>query len=410
MAEAEQNSGKIPVTILTGFLGSGKTTLLNWILSADHKKKLAVIENEFGETGVDEEVLVAREHADEIMIEVKNGCICCTVRGDLVESLSKIWDQTNKIGKPLDGVIIETTGLADPAPVCQSFFVEEKIASKFEIDAVLTVVDAKHIIQHLDEVKPKDVENEAVEQLAFADRIMINKIDLLNGDDAELEKIKGRIKKINKYAEIMCTQFTKEPPKMEQLLGLQAFNLDRVVEMDGNFLNEDEEHVHDDRVTSVGFVLDETQQINLFKLQNYIGFLLQKHNEDLFRYKGVIAVRGQDRKYVFQGVHMLFGGDFAADWGDAPRKSVFCFIGKNLKKMDLKAGFMECIAQDLRFKVGQKVKANVAQGFTNGEIVKLWDQGNAYRVRLCTGIEVWAPIDDDRFIKNAEQEKRKRKN
>jgi len=343
------------------------------------------------------------------MIEVKNGCICCTVRGDLVESLSKIWDSTNGAGKPLDGVIIETTGLADPAPVCQSFFVEEKIAKKFEIDAVLTVVDAKHIIQHLDEVKPKDVENEAVEQLAFADRIMINKIDLLE-DDAELEKIKSRIKEINKYAEIMETQFTKEPPKMEQLLGLQAFNLDRVVDMDENFLNEDEEHVHDDRVTSVGFVLDETQQINLFKLQNYIGFLLQQHNEDLFRYKGVIAVRGQDKKYVFQGVHMLFGGDFAAEWGDAPRKSVFCFIGKNLKKMDLKKGFMECVAQDLRFKVGQKVRANVAQGFTAGNIVKLWDQGNAYRVRLCTGIEVWAPIDDDRFIKNAEQEKRKRKN
>jgi G3E family GTPase len=397
MAEAQNNNGKIPVTILTGFLGSGKTTLLNWILSADHKKKLAVIENEFGETGVDEEVLVAREHSDEIMIEVKNGCICCTVRGDLVESLSKLYAKTNAVGKPLDGVIIETTGLADPAPVCQSFFVEKKIADKFEIDAVLTVVDAKHIIQHLNEVKPKDCENEAEEQLAFADKIMLNKIDLVP-EEKDLQAIEERIKSINKYAKIFRTQFSKEAPKMDQLLGLKAFDLDRVVEMDEGFLDEDAEHVHDDRVSSVGFVLDENQQINLFKLQNYISYLLQKHNEDLFRYKGVIAVKGQDQKYVFQGVHMLFGGDFAAPWGDQPRKSVFCFIGKNLKTMDLKKGFMNCIAQDLRFKIGQKVKANVANGFTPGQVVKLWDQGNAYRVRLCTGIEVWAPIDDDRFI------------
>jgi len=397
MAEAQAKNKKIPVTILTGFLGSGKTTLLNWILSADHKKKLAVIENEFGETGVDEQVLVAREHADEIMIEVKNGCICCTVRGDLVESLGKIWEKTNGAGKPLDGVIIETTGLADPAPVCQSFFVEKSIADKFQIDAVLTVVDAKHIIQHLDEEKPKDVENEAVEQIAFADRIMVNKIDLVP-DEAKLQEIEKRIKGINKYARIIRTQFSEKAPKMSDLLGLNAFDLDRVVEMDENFLNEDEEHVHDQRVSSVGFVLDENQQINLFQLQNYISVLLQTYNEELFRYKGVIAIKGQDEKYVFQGVHMLFGGDFAAKWGDEPRKSVFCFIGKNLKKMNLKEGFMKCIAKELRFKVGQKVKANVAQGFTPGKVVKLWDQGNAYRVRLCTGVEVWAPIDDERFI------------
>jgi len=398
MAEADNKKGKIPVTILTGFLGSGKTTLLNWILKANHGKKLAVIENEFGETGVDEEVLVAREHADEIMIEVKNGCICCTVRGDLVESLAKIYKQTNGAGKPLDGVIIETTGLADPAPVCQSFFVEEAIASKFEIDAVVTVVDAKHIIQHLNEVKPKDVENEAVEQVAFADRIMLNKIDLVP-QEAKLLEIEGRIKAINKYAHIVRTKFKEEAPSMDQILGLKAFNLDRVVEMDAEFLKEDAEHVHDDRVSSVGFVLDENQQINLFQLQNFISYLLQTHNEDLFRYKGVIAVKGRDKKYVFQGVHMLFGGDFAAEWGDAERKSVFCFIGKNLKKMDLKKGFMQCIAKELTYPIGAQVLANVAAGFTPGTVIKHWDQGNAYRVQLCTGIEVWAPIDDVRFIK-----------
>lgn len=397
MADSENEAPKIPVTILTGFLGSGKTTLLNWILSADHGKKLAVIENEFGETGVDEEVLVAREHSEEIVVEVKNGCICCTVRGDLVESLSAIYKKTK--GK-LDGVIIETTGLADPAPVCQSFFIEDAISNHYEIDAVLTVVDAKHIIQHLDEEKPKDVENEAVEQVAFADRILVNKIDLID-DPSYLDEVERRIKMINKYADIQRTQFKTTPPDMKSILGLKAFNLDRVTEMEPEFLNGDEEHVHDQRVSSIGFVLEANQQIELFKLQDWISTLIRDFNQDLFRYKGVIAVKGREKKFVFQGVHMLFGGDFAAEWGDQERKSVFCFIGKNLDKMGIKEGFMNCIAKPLRFEVGTKVEANIAQGFSEGRILKQWDEGNAYRIRLNVGVEVWAPIDDDRFVRLA---------
>jgi len=394
MADANEPK-KIPVTILTGFLGSGKTTLLNHILGADHGKKLAVIENEFGETGVDEEVLVAREHSQEIVVEVKNGCICCTVRGDLVESLSAIYKKTQ--GK-LDGVIIETTGLADPAPVCQSFFIEDEISKHYEIDAVLTVVDAKHIIQHLDEEKPKGVENEAVEQVAFADRILVNKIDLIE-DPAYLDEVEKRIKMINKYADIQRTQFKNQPPEMDEILGLEAFNLERVTEMEPEFLNGDEEHVHDQRVSSIGFVLEANQQIELYKLQDWISTLIRDFNQDLFRYKGVIAVKGRDKKFVFQGVHMLFGGDFAAEWGDQERKSVFCFIGKNLDKMDIKENFMKCIAKDLRFPVGTKVEANIAQGFSKGTIIKQWDAGNAYRVRLDMGVEVWAPVDDDRFVR-----------
>jgi len=395
MADSENEAPKIPVTILTGFLGSGKTTLLNWILSAKHGKKLAVIENEFGETGVDEEVLVAREHSEEIVVEVKNGCICCTVRGDLVESLSTIYKKTK--GK-LDGVIIETTGLADPAPVCQSFFIEDEISKYYEIDAVLTVVDAKHIIQHLDEEKPKDVENEAVEQVAFADRILVNKIDLIE-DPTYLDEVERRIKMINKYADIQRTQFKAEAPEMNTILGLKAFNLERVTEMEPEFLNGDEEHVHDQRVSSIGFVLEANQQIELFKLQDWISTLIRDFNQDLFRYKGVIAVKGREKKFVFQGVHMLFGGDFAAEWGDQERKSVFCFIGKNLDKMGIKEGFMNCIAKPLRFEVGTKVEANIAQGFSEGRILKQWDEGNAYRIRLNVGVEVWAPIDDDRFVR-----------
>lgn len=312
-----------------------------------------------------------------------------------MKSLDNIYKKTK--GK-LDGVIIETTGLADPAPVCQSFFVEESISSNFEIDAVLTVCDAKHIIQHLDEEKPKDVENEAVEQVAFADRILLNKIDLIE-DPSKLDEIEKRIKQINKYADIQRTQFATKAPEMDSILGLKAFNLDRVVEMDENFLNEDEEHVHDQRVSSIGFVLEADQQIELFKLQDWISTLIQNFNMDLFRYKGVIAVKGRDKKFVFQGVHMLFGGDFAAEWRDQERKSVFCFIGKNLDKMNIKEGFMNCIAKPLRFEVETKVEANVHQGFQPGRIIKQWDEGNAYRIRLDVGVEVWAPIDDDRFVR-----------
>jgi len=389
-----QSKSKIPVTILTGFLGSGKTTLLNHILSADHGKKLAVIENEFGETGVDEEVLLAREHSEEVVVEVKNGCICCTVRGDLVDALGNIYKKTK--GK-LDGVIIETTGLADPAPVCQSFFIEEEVQANFVIDAVVTIVDAKHIVQHLDEEKPDGVENEAVEQVAFADRIFINKIDLVN--EEEIATIEKRLAAINPYAGRIKSQFAKDPPPMDQVIGLQAFDLDRVTEMDENFLNVDEEHQHDERVTSIGFVLGADEQINLFKLQNWIGTLIQNFNQDLFRYKGVIAVKGMDQKFVFQGVHMLFGGDFAAQWGDAERKSVFCFIGRDLPKMGIKEGFEACIARELRWKVGDPVEARVSQGYTKGTIIKLWDEGNAYRVRLINGTEVWAPIDEDVFVR-----------
>jgi len=396
MAEAKQ--GKIPVTILTGFLGSGKTTLLNWILTANHGKKLAVIENEFGETGVDQELLVAREHSDEVVVEVKNGCICCTVRGDLVVSLENIYNRTK--GK-LDGVIIETTGLADPAPVCQSFFVEEKIQAHYQLDAVITVVDAKHIIQHLDEEKPDGVENEAVEQIAFADRILLNKVDLVDNDDAKLKEIEGRIKAINSYARIDRCQFAKEAPKMDMILGLNAFDLDRVTEMEPSFLNEDEEHVHDQRVSSIGFVLGADEQINLFYLQEWISTLVQEYANDLYRYKGVIAVKGREKKFIFQGVHMLFGGDFAAEWGKTERKSVFCFIGKNLDKMNIEENFRKCIAKPLRFAVDEKVQAKISQGFSTGKIIKVWDEGNAYRIRLDVGDEVWAPIDDDRFCRAA---------
>merc|ERR1712048_1142838 len=199
-----QGTGKVSCSILTGFLGSGKTTLLNNILRTMHGKRIAVIENEFGEVGIDDDLVARSMETEENIVEMNNGCICCTVRGDLIAGLKKLVKKSIVENKPLDGIIIETTGLADPAPVAQTFFADDYVRSKCSLDGILTLVDAKHIIQHLDEEKPEGVENEAVEQLAFADRVLLNKIDLVTEED--LKRVEGRIKAINEFVPIQRTQ------------------------------------------------------------------------------------------------------------------------------------------------------------------------------------------------------------
>mmetsp|Transcript_1629 Transcript_1629/g.3547 ORF Transcript_1629/g.3547 Transcript_1629/m.3547 type:complete len:388 (-) Transcript_1629:328-1491(-) len=386
-------SKMVPVTILTGFLGSGKTTLMNHILkSPEHKLRFAIIENEFGEVGVDEKVLA--EEADEEVIEVMNGCICCTVRGDLVQALKRLYQKV----KSFDAVLIETTGLADPAPVAQTFFVDDFISSKYKLDGIVTVVDSKHCMEHLEEEKPEGVENEAVEQVAFADRILLNKTDLVEA--AQLDELEKKIKSINSNAEIFRTQNSVIDPR--KLLGIGAFNLDRVLAMDPEFLNTDGEHQHDNTVSSTSFKFE--GDLNIFMLQNWISDLMGTMANDLFRYKGVISVKGHDEKWVFQGVHMLFASKFSTTkWKkDEVRECRFVFIGRNLDKKVLEEGFMRCkVTKELRFKVGDAVQCNVAEGFTKGKVIKLWDDGNCYRIRLVTGTECWAPIDDERFIKAA---------
>jgi G3E family GTPase len=338
---ADPKDAKIPVTILTGFLGSGKTTLLNHILEANHGKRIAVIENEFGEVGIDDQLVKGGSMAEEEnIVEMNNGCICCTVRGDLIAGLKKLSKNAKKTGKPLDGVMIETTGLADPGPVAQTFFADDFVQRAYSLDGILTLVDAKHVIEHLEDEKPEGVENEAVEQIAFADRILLNKTDLV--DEATLLEVEKRIRAINSTVQVRRTQ--NSVVDMSYVLGIQAFSLDRILEREDEFLASEHDHQHDNRVSSVG--VDVAGEVLSDKLDAWIGWLLKEKGVDLFRSKGVLAVKGQKTRFVFQAIHMLFKNSEGKPWTEGEeRRCKMIFIGKNLDRDELTSGFMKCIAK-----------------------------------------------------------------
>eukprot|EP00392_Amoebophrya_sp_AT5.2_P015087 g15278.t1 len=318
----------IPVTVLTGFLGSGKTTLMNHILNATtHGMRFAVIENEIGAVGVDDKLLegsvaktaakmngTAQQH--EEILEVINGCICCKVRGDLVSALKRLYYRCEKF----DGVIIETTGLADPAPVAQTFFVEDGLSSLYKLDCICAVVDAKHVEMHFmtgpadkwptgKNLKQHGYQNETEEQLAFADVILLNKVDLVESYEYDelpaLERIEKRIKKINGSAPIYRTEQSRIDAG--KILNLGAFDLDQKLDLDPEFLNEHGHFRHDKTVSS--HAIKFPGDLNVSRMQRWIDTLLAKKSDDLFRYKGVLSVKNMPMKFVFQGVHMMITED-----------------------------------------------------------------------------------------------------
>jgi len=348
-------SDRIPVTVLTGYLGAGKTTLLNRILTEPHGQKFAVIVNEFGEIGIDNDLVV---NADEEVFEMNNGCICCTVRGDLVRIIAGLLRRRNKF----DAIIVETTGLADPAPVAQTFFMDETVGAKARLDAVVTVADAKWLKDRL-----KDAP-EAKNQIAFADVILLNKIDLVS--DEELREVEARIRAINPYARLHRTERSRVA--IADVLGRNAFDLDRILEIEPQFLAADDhhdhdhhhghdhhhdhdhdhghdhnggglKHYHDEDMQSVALKTD--KPLNPDKFFPWVQELVATEGPNILRSKGILAFKDDPQRFVFQGVHMILDGDHQRDWkpGEA-RESRIVFIGRNLPEAAIRQGFESCVA------------------------------------------------------------------
>lgn len=344
----------IPTTILTGFLGAGKTTLLNRILQEQHGYKIAVIENEFGQENIDNEILV--QDSNEQIIEMNNGCICCTVRGDLIVALNTLTQRRNAGELQFDRIIIETTGLANPGPVAQTFFVDEEVGLHYMLDAVVTVVDAKHGMMQLDE------HEEAQRQIGFADKILLSKADLVSAE--ELALLKNRIIRMNPRAPIKAVDFGKIA--IGEVLDLKGFNLNAKLELDPDFLaaeeHHDHEHHHDEHCHDncthahhdhhhahhsdevAAFVYKTTRPFNTEKLDYYLGGLVQVYGPRMLRYKGVLYMEHADRKVIFQGVHQIMGTDIGGKWAeDEIKESKMVFIGKNLPKEIFIQGLEQCL-------------------------------------------------------------------
>lgn len=326
---ADTDNSQTPVTVLTGYLGSGKTTLLNRILTEPHGKKFAVIVNEFGEVGIDNDLVV---DTDEEVFEMNNGCICCTVRGDLIRILESLMRRRGRF----DGILIETTGLADPAPVAQTFFVDEDVRSKTRLDSIITLVDAKHFLDELDQA------HEAQEQIAFADTLILNKVDLV--DEATLVAAEERIRRLNPTATILRSE--RCDLDIASLLDRKAFDLDRILEVEPEFLEEEHDHDHDDHITS--FSLIENRPMDPAKFFPWLQSTVQNFGLDMLRMKGIVSFEGDDERYVVQGVHMLLEGDHQRPWKSGEMRTTrLVFIGRNLPKDIISDGFSKCTAESV---------------------------------------------------------------
>src|SRR6202521_4404351 len=325
-----EEANMVPVTILTGFLGSGKTTLLNRILKEDHGQRIAVIENEFGEAGVDADIV---EKSEEQNVEVNNGCSCGRGGGDLIRIRGTLKEKRDQGALKFDRVVIETTGMADPGPVAQTFFTDEEIGNYYLLDSIITLVDAKHAPQQLDEF------HEAQEQVGFADRLLLSKTDLTNEEDTK--KLVERLKRMNPRAPIKKVHFGNAP--LDEVLDIRGFNLNAILELDPEFLT-DIHHEHHDQVES--FVFKSKKPFDGQKLEQFLSGMIQVYGPDLLRYKGILWMKGNARRVVFQGVHMMMGGELGKPWTKSDKKeSILIFIGKKLPKDLFLAGLEECLAK-----------------------------------------------------------------
>jgi G3E family GTPase len=381
-------AARIPVLVITGFLGAGKTTLLNYILTANHGKRIAVIENEFGEIGIDDKLIAAanKVKTDEDIVETMNGCLCCTVRSDLVKVLFRLLEKKAKF----DFIIIETTGMADPGPVAQTFFANQRLSYQLRLDGIVTLVDAFHVKQHLDDVKPDGAVNEAIQQVAFADRILLNKIDLVTPE--ELLAVEEQIRSINSTATIFRTQRSRVD--LTQILDLRSFDLARILQMEEDagggisFLRKGTEdhsddsdceehdhhhhhdtdaersacgdcHEHEDKhkhekkahrhgsgVGSMSVFFD-GWRMDMRKLNAFFSQILKERGPDIFRMKGVVAIEGMDEKFVFQGVHSVFDGAPLEPWGTMRPSCTLVFIGRNLDKPLIEGQLRECLSSSI---------------------------------------------------------------
>lgn len=317
-------SEKIPVTVLTGYLGAGKTTLLNRILSESHGKRYAVIVNEFGEIGIDNDLVVG---AEEEVFEMNNGCICCTVRGDLIRILDGLMKRKGKF----DAIIVETTGLADPAPVAQTFFMDQDVSDAARLDAVVTVADAKWLVDRL-----KDAP-EAKNQVAFADVILLNKVDLV--DEAQLKDVEAHIRQLNPYAKLHRTQNCAIA--LDEVIGRNAFDLDRIMEIEPDFLEAGHHHHHDEEMQAIAISHD--GDVDPARFLPWLTNLTQKQGPNILRCKGILAFPNEPKRFVFQGVHMLLDGDLQSEWRpDEKRVSRVVFIGRDLDEEMIRVDFMAC--------------------------------------------------------------------